>query len=260
MAQHERVALVTGGSRGIGRAIVTALARAGWQVVFSYKSNQQAANDLVDALGTACFAVQADIALANDRERLVNAVLDQYGGVDTLVNNAGIAPRVRSDLLEMSEDSYREVLETNLSGPFFLTQRVARMMVEESLSGGNPADAALRSIIFIGSISAYTSSTNRGEYCVAKAGVGMLTALFADRLAEAGVLVYEVRPGIIATDMTAAVQEKYDRLIAEGLLPIRRWGTPEDVAGAVVALASGVLPYSTGEVINVDGGFHIRRL
>lgn len=260
MAQHERVALVTGGSRGIGRAIVTALARAGWQVVFSYKSNQQAANDLVDALGTACFAVQADIALANDRERLVNAVLDQYGGVDTLVNNAGMAPRVRSDLLEMSEDSYREVLETNLSGPFFLTQRVARMMVEESLSGGNPADAALRSIIFIGSISAYTSSTNRGEYCVAKAGVGMLTALFADRLAEAGVLVYEVRPGIIATDMTAAVQEKYDRLIAEGLLPIRRWGTPEDVAGAVVALASGVLPYSTGEVINVDGGFHIRRL
>jgi len=260
----DKIALVTGGSRGIGRAIVMALARAGWTVVFSYRSNAAAADEVLAAVQaappqSACpvVAVQADIARAVDRERLVNAVLDAQGGIDLLVNNAGMAPRQRVDLLEMGESSYDEVMATNLKGPFFLTQRIARVMVEQVRAG---EAAQPPRIINIGSMSAYTSSTNRGEYCLSKAGMGMLTTLFADRLAGDGILVYEVRPGIIATDMTAAAQQMYDRLIDEGLLPIRRWGTPEDVARAVVALAEGALPYSTGEVINVDGGFHLRRL
>jgi NAD(P)-dependent dehydrogenase (short-subunit alcohol dehydrogenase family) len=156
----------------------------------------------------------------------------------------------------MSEPSYDEVMDTNLKGPFFLTQRVARVMVEQVRSGATLTPM----IINIGSLSAYTSSTNRGEYCLSKAGMGMLTMLFADRLAGDGILVYELRPGIIATDMTSAVKEKYDRLISEGLLPLQRWGTPEDIARAVVTLAGGALPYSTGEVINIDGGFHLKRL
>lgn len=257
---HPKIALVTGGSRGIGRAIVVELARSGWTVVFSYHSNAEAASEVsaeIQSLGYPGLAVRADVAGVQAGELLVNTVLDEYGGIDLLVNNAGMAPRQRADLLEMSETSYDEVLATNLKGPFFLTQRVARVMVEQVRSGGY--QQAPR-IINIGSISAYTSSPNRGEYCLSKAGLGMLTALFADRLAGDGILVYEIRPGIIATDMTSAVQEKYDRLIGEGLLPIRRWGTPEDVARAVVALAEGALPYSTGEVINVDGGFHLRRL
>ncbi len=258
-AGEERVALVTGGSRGIGRAIVLALAQAGWTVVFSYRANQEAAQEVTGRLsqsGHPGLAIQADVASAADRERLVNAALDEYGGIDLLVNNAGMAPRQRSDLLETGEASYDEVMATNLKGPFFLTQRVARVMVEQVRSGATHAPV----IINIGSMSADTSSTNRGEYCLSKAGMAMLTTLFADRLAGDGILVYEVRPGIIETDMTAAVHEKYDHLIENGLLPIRRWGAPEDVARAVVALANGALPYSTGEFINVDGGFHLRRL
>jgi 3-oxoacyl-[acyl-carrier protein] reductase len=261
---HEKIALITGGSRGIGRGIVLALAQAGWTVVFSYQSNAAAADEVLNAVQAVLpqavcpvIAVQADIARAADREKLVNAVLDGQGGIDLLVNNAGMAPRQRADLLELSEASYDEVMATNLKGPFFLTQKIARVMVEQVRSGG--VEQSPR-IINIGSISAYTSSPNRGEYCISKAGLGMLTTLFADRLAVDGILVYEVRPGIIATDMTAAVKEKYDHMIGEGLLPVRRWGTVEDVARAVVALADGVLPYSTGEVINVDGGFHLRRL
>jgi NAD(P)-dependent dehydrogenase (short-subunit alcohol dehydrogenase family) len=256
----EKIALVTGGSRGIGRGIVLALAQAGWSVAFSYHTNAAAAKEVSAALaaldrpGT---AIQADVASAADRERLVNTVLETYGGIDLLVNNAGMAPRQRVDLLEMTEDSYDEVLAANLKGPFFLTQRVARVMVEQNIAA---TPVVLPKIINIGSLSAYASSVNRGEYCLSKAGMGMLTALFADRLAEAGIRVYEVRPGIIHTDMTARVQEKYDRLIDGGLLPMKRWGSPEDVARAVVALAEDALPYSTGEVINVDGGFHLRRL
>jgi 3-oxoacyl-[acyl-carrier protein] reductase len=260
----EKIALVTGGSRGIGRGIVLALAQAGWTVVFSYQSNVTAADEVLTTVQSilpqaVCpvIAVQADIARAADREKLVNAVLDGQGGIDLLVNNAGMAPRQRADLLEVGEASYDEVMATNLKGPFFLTQRIARLMVEQVRSGG--AQQPPR-IINIGSISAYTSSPNRGEYCLSKAGLSMLTALFADRLAVDGIHVYEVRPGIIATDMTAAAKEKYNRLIEEGLLPVRRWGTVDDVARAVTALAEGVLPYSTGEVINVDGGFHLRRL
>jgi NAD(P)-dependent dehydrogenase (short-subunit alcohol dehydrogenase family) len=260
----EKIAVVTGGSRGIGRAIVQDLASAGWTVVFSYLSNSAAADEVLNAVQaaspqSACpvVAVQADIALSHDRERLVNAILDAQGGIDLLVNNAGMGPRQRTDLLEVSEGSFEEVMATNLKGPFFLTQRIARIMVEQVRSGNAGRQPK---IINIGSMSAYTSSTNRGEYCLSKAGMGMLTALFADRLAPDGILVYEVRPGIIATDMTAVAREKYDRLIKDGLLPIHRWGSPSDVSRAVVALAEGILPYSTGEVINVDGGFHLRRL
>ncbi len=258
----EKIALVTGGSRGIGRAIVLGLGRAGWTVVFSYHNHAGAAREAARALeemGRAGLATQADIASAADRERLVNTALEEYGGIDLLVNNAGMAPRQRTDLLEVGEPSYDEVMATNLKGPFFLTQRVARVMVEQIRGQGTNAGLPPK-IINIGSLSAYASSPNRGEYCISKAGMSMLTTLFADRLAGEGILVYEVRPGIIATDMTAAVQEKYNRLIEGGLLPLPRWGQPEDVARAVVALAEGALPYSTGEVINVDGGFHLKRL
>lgn len=252
-------ALVTGGSRGIGRAIVLALAGSGWQVVFNFQSNASAAEETRQTaarLGGRVHVAQADLASAAQRQRLLETVAETCGRIDLLVNNAGIAPRVRGDLLDMSEASYDEVMATNLKGPFFLTQQVARTMT------GQPqrADGLAPCVINIGSISAYASSTNRGEYCLSKAGMGMMTGLFADRLAEQGIRVYEVRPGIIETDMTAGVKAKYDRLIGEGLLPLRRWGQPEDVARAVVMLAEGGLPYSTGEVINVDGGFHLRRL
>ena len=250
------------GRAALGAPSSSALGAAGWTVVFSYHANAAAAQEVaqaLEAMGRTAYAVQADTASAADRERLVNTALENCGGIDLLVNNAGMAPRQRADLLEVGEASYDEVMATNLKGPFFLTQRVARVMVEQVRTQAGPP-AVLPKIINIGSLSAYASSTNRGEYCLSKAGMGMLTALFADRLAADGILVYEVRPGIIATDMTAAVQEKYDRLIEGGLLPLRRWGQPEDVARAVVALAGGALPYSTGEIINVDGGFHLKRL
>lgn len=255
---ENKVAVVTGGSRGIGRGIVVALAKAGWQVAFSYRGNAEAAQAAlaeIQALGAEGTAVQADVSFVDDRARLVGAVLEQFGGIDLLVNNAGMAPRQRTDLLEMSEASYDEVMATNLKGPFFLTQQVARIMVEQQKA----EPERMPVIINIGSISADASSTNRGEYCISKAGMGMMTLLFADRLAESGIRVYEVRPGIIATDMTNAVQAKYDQKIEEGVFPIRRWGTPEDVARVVVALANGLLPYSTGEVIHIDGGYHLRR-
>ena len=256
---ESKVAVVTGGSRGIGRGIAVALAKAGWEVAFSYRGNleaAQAALEEIQAIGVECAAIQADIASTQDRTRLVDTVLEQFGGIDLLVNNAGMAPRQRTELLEMSEASYDEVMATNLKGPFFLTQYVARIMVEQQKS----EPERMPVIINIGSISADTSSTNRGEYCISKAGMGMMSMLFADQLAGSGIRVYEIRPGIIATDMTAGVQAKYDQKIAEGILPIRRWGQPGDIAKAVVGLADGILSYSTGQVINIDGGFHLRRL
>ncbi len=256
---NAKTAIITGGSRGIGRGIVLALAGRGWQVCFSYNKGAEAAADvlhIVEGSGGQACAVQADITRQADRLRLLESVYEAYGALDLLVNNAGMGPRQRLDLLEMSEASYDEVMATNLKGPFFLTQEAARRMITQIKSGR----AQQPMIINIGSISADTSSTRRGEYCLSKAGMGMMTLLFADRLAEEGILVYELRPGIIATDMTAVAREQYDQRIAQGLLPIRRWGQPEDVARAVVALAEGALSYSTGEVIHVDGGFHIRRL
>lgn len=254
-----KVAIVTGGSRGIGRGIVLALAARGWAVTVNYRGNAAAAEEtarLAAEAGGEALIVQADIGVAGDRDRLVETTLDRFGHIDLLVNNAGMAPRVRTDILQTSEESYDEVMAVNLKGPFFLTQRVANAMIELAQAGTVERPA----IVNIGSISAYTSSPNRGEYCISKAGLGMMTALFADRLAEYGINVYEVRPGIVETDMTSAVTEKYNKLISEGLTPIRRWGHPDDVARAVVALAEGAFPFSTGEIINVDGGFHLRRL
>jgi len=253
------VALVTGASRGIGRGIVLALAKRGWSVVINYRSNQKAAEDtlrIAREVNGSGMLVQADISKIEDRKRMVEEILHALGRIDLLVNNAGMAPRKRLDILEVGEESYDEVLAVNLKGPFFLTQQVARAMIH-LLSLGMIVDPR---IINISSISAYTSSPNRGEYCLSKAGISMMTALFADRLAEYGIAVYEIRPGVIETDMTGPVKEKYDHLIATGLTSIQRWGQPDDVAKAVVAIAEGLFPFSTGEVFNVDGGFHLRRL
>jgi 3-oxoacyl-[acyl-carrier protein] reductase len=255
----ERVALVTGASRGIGRGIAVALGVAGWQVAVNYRGNETAADQTVAAIqadGGTAQAFQADIAVAADRARLIDQVMARFERIDVLVNNAGVAPRQRMDILDVTVESYERVMDTNLKGPFFLTQQIAKRMI--ALLHAGLIDAP--KIVNISSMSAYTSSPNRGEYCLSKAGMSMMTLLFADRLAEYGINVYEVRPGIIATDMTSTVTEKYDSLIAHGLTPIRRWGQPDDVARAVVALAEGYLPFSTGEIINVDGGFHFRRL
>lgn len=255
---HDRVALVTGGGRGIGKGIALALGSRGWTVIVNYHSNAEAAEATVQEIvksGGQGKAIQADIGQVDQHEPLVDAILSAYGRIDLLVNNAGMAPRQRVDILDTSADSYDELMRVNLKGPFFLTQRISRKMIELRGHLDSPFY-----IVNIGSISAYTSSVNRAEYCLSKAGMSMMTRLFADRLAEYGILVYEISPGVIATDMTHAVTEKYDRLIDEGLTPIRRWGQPEDVGKAVVAIAEGFLPFSTGEIINVDGGFHLHRL
>lgn len=255
----DQAALITGAGRGIGRGIALALAEKGWNIVVNYRSNAQAASETVEMVkqaGGDGLAVQANIAEAADREQLVDETVGSFGRIDLLVNNAGMAPRARTDILEVSEESYDEVMAVNLKGPFFLTQTVARTMLEQKQLGLIDAPK----IINIGSLSSYTSSPSRPEYCLSKAGLSMMTALYADRLAEYGINVYEIRPGIIETDMTSVVKEKYDTLIGEGLTPIRRWGQPDDIARAVVAIAEGLFPFSTGEIINVDGGFHLRRL
>lgn len=254
-----QVAIITGASRGIGRAIAVELARLSFGVVIHYHQNADAAAEtqqLVTQAGGRGVIVQADIAQRDDRHRLVQVALNEFGRIDLLVNNAGVGPEQRVDLLVATEESFDRVMATNLKGPYFLTQQVANVMIDLLRQG----KIERPKIVNIGSISAYASSPSRGEYCVSKAGVAMMTALFADRLAEYGILVYEIRPGIIETDMTAPVREKYERLIAEGVTPIRRWGQPEDVAKAVAAIAQDLFPFSTGEVINVDGGFHLRRL
>jgi 3-oxoacyl-[acyl-carrier protein] reductase len=260
------VALVTGGSRGIGRGIALGLAGAGFDLVLNYSVNvaagEQTRRDCVTAAKQTTIRAelcQADIGKAADRQRLVDFAREQFGRLDLLVNNAGVAPSTRTDILEATEESFDRLININVKGPYFLTQLAARWMIE-SRPADSSAAAYAPKIITVSSISAYTASINRGDYCMSKAALSMLTPLYAARLAEHGISVYEIRPGIIATDMTEPVKEKYDRLIAQGLTPIQRWGKPEDVAKAVVALAQGALPFSTGEVINVDGGFHIRRL
>ena len=259
MGVEKRVALVTGAGRGIGRGIAIALAERGWSIGVNYRGNVEAANETVDVItktGGEALPLQADIGLASERAGLVERILAQFGQINLLVNNAGMAPRQRKDILETTELSYDEVMDVNLKGPFFLTQLVAKTMIDllEKKIITSPK------IINIGSMSAYTSSPSRSEYCLSKAGLGMMTLLYADRLAEFGINVYEVRPGIIATDMTSVVKSKYDKLIEEGLTPIRRWGQPDDVAKVVLAITEDYLPFSTGEVINVDGGIHFRRL
>jgi NAD(P)-dependent dehydrogenase (short-subunit alcohol dehydrogenase family) len=256
------VALITGASRGIGRGIALELAGQGWDVLINYAGNQAAA----EATARDCHAsgrqgiraemCQADIGLAADRQRLIQFARDSFHRLDLLVNNAGVAPEVRADILEAGEESFDRLMRINVKGPYFLTQLAARWMLEQVA-----ADPSRRpKIVTVSSISAYTASTNRGDYCMAKAALSMLTPLFASRLAAHGINVYEIRPGIIATDMTGPVKEKYDKLIADGLTPIARWGVPADIGKAVVAIAQGLLPFSTGEVLNVDGGFHLRRL
>ena len=255
----KKVALVTGDSRGIGRGIALALAKNGWMVGVNFRGALAAAegtlNEIEQAGGIAML-LQADIRREDERRALLDRLLEAYGQIDLLVNNAGMAPRQRVDLLDLTQESYDEVMDVNLKGPFFLTQAVTRVMIDQRRQGSQER----YKIINIGSISAYASSIRRGEYCLSKAGLAMMTTLFADRLAQEGILVYELRPGLIDTDMTAVVKDRYDGLIADGLLPLQRWGRPDDVARAVLALAEDYLPYSTGEVINVDGGFHLRRL
>ncbi len=257
---NNQVAIVTGSSRGIGRGIALALATRGWHVIVNYRSNRAAAEqtgaDVIEVGGDALL-IQADMADLASLNSLVDSTLSQAGRLDLLVNNAGVAPRQRVDVLQTSPESYDEVMAINLRGPFFLSQRVANEMIRLLAAGAIESPK----IVNISSISAYTSSTARAEYCISKAGMSMMTTLWADRLAEYGINVYEIRPGIIATDLTAVVKEKYDRLILEdGLTPIRRWGVPEDIGKAVFAIAEDRLPFSTGEVINVDGGFHMHRL
>ena len=258
-------ALITGASRGIGRGIALELAAVGFDLVLNYAGNEKAAEqttqDCHDRASDAGHSIrakpfQADIGVASDRADLLNFARERFGRLDLLVNNAGITSIGRADLLEATEENFDRLFAINLKGPYFLTQQAARWMIEQIESDPERKPR----IVTISSISAYAVSTNRGDYCLAKAALGMLTQLYAVRLADHGITVFEVCPGVIASDMTAPVQEKYEKLIAEGLSPIRRWGAPEDVGKAVAAIAADCFPFSTGEVINVDGGFHFRRL
>jgi len=241
------VAIVTGASRGIGRGIATDLART-HTVVATYRGRKDAAESLQAETGAIPF--QCDIGSRDDRDALIAFTREQCGRLDLLVNNAGMAPRERRDILEATEESFDELIATNLKGPHFLTQSAARWMVEQG-SGR---------IVFVTSISSYTASVNRGEYCISKAGLSMSVALYAQRLAANGITVFEIRPGIIRTDMIAAVEKTYDEKIANGLLPQRRMGESSDIAKAIRAIADGLLDYSTGQVLNLDGGFHLRSL
>jgi len=260
------VAIVTGGSRGIGKGIATELAKLGYDIVIAhYDFDQDGKPDEsaglstqkeIKALGAGCEVIRADVSNAEDRKKLVDLSKVKFGRCDMLCNNAGVAPSKRLDILEATEQSYDRVMNINLKGPYFLSQAVANWMIEQKKE--HP-DRAYR-IVNTSSISAYTSSPARGEYCVSKAGISMMTALYADRLAEFGIGVFEVRPGIIKTDMTKVVTEKYNKMIAEGLTPIKRWGLPADIGKAVGAIVEGRLDFCTGQVINVDGGFHLRRL
>ena len=254
------VALVTGSSRGIGRAIACCLADVGYDIVVNYNSNRDAAEQTADEIrkrnrrtrnlqGVGCGS-------GGKQARLIELTMDAFGRIDLLVNNAGIAPRTRADILEATPDSYDEVLNTNLKGPYFLTQLAANHMIRLTRNEIVPKAR----IVNVTSISAFASSTSRGEYCISKAGLSMMTALFAVRLAEYGITVNEIQPGVIKTDMTGPVRALYDRRIAEGLTPIRRWGLPEDVGKAVAAVALGYFDFTTGAAIPVDGGFHLRRL
>ena len=246
--KHTQIILVTGASSGFGKVIATQLAAQGHTV---YGSSRKAVSDNPDFK-----MLQLDITDPASVSNAISTILAEEGRIDVLVNNAGVAPKVRLDLLETTEESFDFVLDTNLKGPFFMCQAMARQMIRvlQTQEDYHPR------IINISSVSAYASSVNRGEYCISKAGVSMVTKLFADRLAQFGIPVFEVRPGIIRTDMTSAVMQKYEEMIANGLTPIPRMGEPEDVAKCVSVLAGGQLDFATGQVLNADGGFHLRRL
>jgi NAD(P)-dependent dehydrogenase (short-subunit alcohol dehydrogenase family) len=255
----KRVALVTGGSRGIGRGIAEKLAESGFDLAINGVRPAVDAGDAIKALeklGAAVVYCQGDVSVPADRQSMLDGVRQRFGRLDALVNNAGVVPSPRADVLEATEESFDRVLSINLKGPYFLTQLAARWMIEQ-----RKADGAFGGVIVnISSVSASEASINRGDYCISKAGIAMATMLWAARLAEFGIDVYEVRPGIISTDMTSGVREKYDALIAGGLTLDKRWGTPLDVGRAVTALAKGDIPYATGQVIHIDGGMTIQRL
>jgi NAD(P)-dependent dehydrogenase (short-subunit alcohol dehydrogenase family) len=254
--QQGRVALVTGGTRGIGLGIARALAADGWTLALCGVRDAAAVSSVVDEFEGRAAYFQADVGSVEDRARLAAGIGERYGAVNALVNNAGRAPRVRADILEASEDSFEELMRINLQGPYFLTQALARQMTARKSADPSFSGA----IVFVTSVSAEMVSIARGEYCVSKAGLAMAARLFATRLAPLGIPVYEVRPGIIATDMTAVVRDVYDARIADGLVPERRWGQPEDIGRTVAALVRGDLPYATGSVIHVDGGLSLPRL
>ncbi len=252
-----KIAFVTGGCRGIGLGISKEFANRGYKLAIMGSSTEDRYSDVLNELRTITevLYVRGDLANTEACRECANQVFDHFGRIDVLVNNAGVAPKVRADLLEMTEQSFDRVVGTNCRGTMFLTQEVAKLMILQEKSGGIHGI-----IINISSISAEVSSVNRGEYCVSKAGISMLTTLFADRLASEGILVYEIRPGIIRSDMTSAVQEKYDNFFKNGGAPITRWGEPSDIGRAAAALCSGDFSYSTGQVLFVDGGMHIQRL
>ncbi len=255
----KRVALVTGGGRGIGRGIAECLATSSFDLAINGVRDAAQVSATVawlERLGASVVYCKGNVADAADRQAILDGVRKKFGRLDVLVNNAGVAPDVRADILDATEESFDRLIGINLKGPYFLTQLAARWMIEQ-----HQADAAFAGVIVnISSVSATEASINRGDYCISKAGVSMATQLWAHRLAEFGIAVYEVRPGIITTDMTAPVKEKYDKLMAEGLTVENRWGQPEDVGRAVATLALGELTYATGNVLNIDGGLTLRRL
>ena len=255
----KRVALITGGTRGIGFGVATALGKEGFNLCVCGLRPAEAAEESLAKLratGAEVLYVRADIGSKPDRDNLIAEVEKHYGALHVLVNNAGVAPDVRADILDAGEESFERLMRINLQGPYFLTQALARQMAARRQA--DPAFTA--SIVFVTSVSAEMASIARGEYCVSKAGLAMAARLFAVRLAPLGIPVFEVRPGIIATDMTAGVRETYDARIANGLVPERRWGQPEDVGRAVAALLRGDIPYATGTVLHVDGGLTIPTL
>ena len=254
----KQTAIITGGSRGIGFAIARQLGLEGYNLVLFARGDMETCRenlDLLDTDNTPWHYVQGNIDKTEDRIRLIKETISRFGAVHVLINNAGVAPATRSDLLEMSEESFDRVVGINTKGTLFMSQLAAKQMLTQDDLGKKRG-----TIINISSCSAEVSSINRGEYCISKAGISMVTKLFADRLASEGIYVHEIRPGVIATDMTSAVQEKYDKLIADGIFPIKRWGTSEDVAAAVSAFCGESFLYTTGNYVDVDGGFHIRRL
>jgi len=260
----KKTAIVTGATRGIGLAIAKQLAEDGFNIVMTSRGSAEKYADAiraVEAAGAEVLYVQADAADIASGPRIVREAVERFGRIDVLVNNAGVAPKVRADLLEMTEESYDYVTGTNTKGNMFMTQAAARQMISQDYFDEECERTHNKgAIVNVSSCSSVVSSTSRGEYCVSKAGISMLTTLYADRLAPEGITVNEVRPGVILTDMTSVVKEKYDRLIEKGVFPIARWGTPEDVAKAVSVFCSDRIRYSTGNYIDVDGGFHIQRL
>jgi NAD(P)-dependent dehydrogenase (short-subunit alcohol dehydrogenase family) len=252
------VALVTGSTSGIGKKVSIELSKNGYILAVNGTREKEKAKLVLNEIRkneAKRIYIRADISKVKDRNKILNTLKESFGRIDLLVNNAGISPKIRDDILEEKEEEFERILAINLKGPYFLTQMIAKWMIQlkTQITDFNPK------IINISSISAYTSSLSRGSYCVSKAGLSMMTKIYSDRLSGIGINVYEIRPGIILTPMTKPLKEKYDKLISQGLLPIQRWGVPNDVAKAVVAIAKNCFPYSTGEVFNIDGGFHLKR-